>query len=195
MLIGYARVSTLEQNLDLQIDALQKAGCEKIFTDKMSGAKARPGLDEALAFIRPGDALVVWKLDRLGRRTVKLIQLIEELKERGIGFKSLSNAIDTTTPEGMFIYRISSSFAELERDLARERTMAGLQAARARGRKGGRRRKLTEDQAKLAAKMLDDPTNNVKDIIAAFKVPRSTLYRAAQPHRQHASGQEQAHAR
>src|SRR5262245_20045551 len=98
MLVGYARVSTQDQNLDLQIDALKKAGCEKIFTDKMSGAKVRPGLDEALAFLRPGagDALVVWKLDRLGRRTVKLIQLIEELKERGIGFKSLSNAIDTT---------------------------------------------------------------------------------------------------
>jgi DNA invertase Pin-like site-specific DNA recombinase len=194
MLSGYARVSTLDQNLDLQLDELKTAGCEKTFTDKMSGAKARPGLDEALAFLRPGDALVVWKLDRLGRRTVKLIQLIEELKERGIGFKSLSNAIDTTTPEGMFIYRISSSFAELERDLARERTMAGLQAARARGRKGGRRPKLTEDQAKLAAKMFDDPTNNVKDIIAAFKVLRSTLYRAAQPHRKHASEQEQAHA-
>jgi DNA invertase Pin-like site-specific DNA recombinase len=176
------------------IDALKTAGCEKIFTDKMSGAKARPGLDEALAFLRPGDALVVWKLDRLGRRTVKLIQLIEELKERGIGFKSLSNAIDTTTPEGMFIYRISSSFAELERDLARERTMAGLQAARARGRKGGRRPKLTADQAKLAAKMLDDPTNKVKDIIASFKVPRSTLYRAAQPFRKYPSAQEHTHA-
>ena len=137
MLIGYARVSTLDQNLDLQLDALITSGCEQIFSDKMGGAKTRPGLDEALAFLRPGDALVVWKLDRLGRRTVKLIQLIEALKARGIGFKSLSNAIDTTTPEGMFIYRISSSFAELERDLARERTMAGLQAARARGRKGG----------------------------------------------------------
>jgi DNA invertase Pin-like site-specific DNA recombinase len=194
MLIGYARVSTLDQNLNLQLDALTTAGCEQIFTDKMSGANARPGLDEALAFLRPGDVLVVWKLDRLGRRTVQLLQLIEALKARGIGFKSLSNAIDTTTPEGMFIYRISSSFAELERDLARERTMAGLQAARARGRKGGRRRKLTEDQAKLAAKMLDDPTNKVKDIMAAFKVPRSTLYRAAQPHRKHASTQEHAHA-
>jgi DNA invertase Pin-like site-specific DNA recombinase len=194
MLVGYARVSTLDQNLDLQLDALNTAGCEKIFTDKMSGAKARPGLDEALTFLRPGDALVVWKLDRLGRRTVKLIQLIEELKARGIGFKSLSNAIDTTTPEGMFIYRISSSFAELERDLARERTMAGLQAARARGRKGGRRPRLTEDQAKLAAKMLDDPTNRVKDIIASFKVPRSTLYRAAQPFRKPPLAQEPAHA-
>jgi DNA invertase Pin-like site-specific DNA recombinase len=194
MLIGYARVSTLDQNLDLQLDALKAAGCEKLFTEKMSGANARPGLEEALAFLRPGDVLVVWKLDRLGRRTVQLLQLIEELKGRGIGFKSLRNALDTTTPEGLFIYRISSSFAELERDLARERTMAGLQAARARGRKGGRRRKLTDDQAKLAAKMLDDPTNKVKDIIAAFKVPRSTLYRAAQPHRKHASTQEHAHA-
>jgi DNA invertase Pin-like site-specific DNA recombinase len=187
MLIGYARVSTLDQNLDLQLDALTAAGCEKIFTDKMSGANARPGLDEALSFLRPGDLLVVWKLDRLGRRTVQLLQLIEALNARGIGFKSLSNAIDTTTPEGMFIYRISSSFAELERHLARERTMAGLQAARARGRKGGRRPRLTPDQAKLATKMLDDPTNRVNDILAAFHVPRSTLYRAAQPFRKRPS--------
>ena len=138
--------------------------------------------------------LVVWKLDRLGRRTVQLLQLIEGLNARGIGFKSLSNAIDTTTPEGMFIYRISSAFAEIEGDLARERTMAGLQAARARGRKGGCRPRLTPDQARLAAKMLDDPTNRVKDIIASFKVPRSTLYRAAQPFRKHPSAQEPAHA-
>jgi DNA invertase Pin-like site-specific DNA recombinase len=192
MLVGYARVSTLDQHLDLQLDALTTAGCEKIFTDKMSGVNARPGLDEALAFLRSGDVLVVWKLDRLGRRTVQLLQLIEALKARGIGFKSLSNAIDTTTPEGMFIYRISSSFAELERDLARERTMAGLQAAR--GRKGGRRPRLTPDQAKLAAKMLDDPTNRVNDIIAAFHVPRSTLYRAAQPFRKRPSAQELTHA-
>jgi DNA invertase Pin-like site-specific DNA recombinase len=195
MLIGYARVSTLEQNLDLQIDALEKAGCEKIFTDKMSGAKARPGLDEALAFLRPGDVLVVWKLDRLGRRTVKLIQLIEELKERGIGFKSLSNAIDTTTPEGMFIYRISSSFAELERDLARERTMAGLNAARARGRLGGRPRKLKGKQAELAAAMLKDPNNSIDEVCEAFpNVSRRTLYRVAQASRQSATPQEHAHA-
>jgi DNA invertase Pin-like site-specific DNA recombinase len=196
MLIGYARVSTLEQNLDLQIDALQKAGCEKIFTDKMSGAKARPGLDEALAFLRPGDVLVVWKLDRLGRRTVKLIQLIEELKERGIGFKSLSNAIDTTTPEGMFIYRISSSFAELERDLARERTMAGLSAARARGRLGGSPRKLNDKQAKLAATMLKDPNTSIDEVCETFpNVSRRTIYRrAAQASRQSATPQEQAHA-
>jgi DNA invertase Pin-like site-specific DNA recombinase len=195
MLIGYARVSTQDQNLDLQIDALQKAGCEKIFTDKMSGVKARPGIDEALTFLRPGDVLVVWKLDRLGRRTVKLIQLIEELKERGIGFKSLSNAIDTTTPEGMFIYRISSSFAELERDLARERTMAGLSAARARGRLGGRPRKLNDKQAKLAATMLKDPNNSIDEVCEAFPhVSRRTLYRAVQASRQSATPQEQAHA-
>jgi DNA invertase Pin-like site-specific DNA recombinase len=196
MLIGYARVSTLEQNLDLQIDALQKAGCEKIFTDKMSGAKTRPGLDEALTFLRPEDVLVVWKLDRLGRRTVKLIQLIEALKERGIGFKSLSNAIDTTTPEGMFIYRISSSFAELERDLARERTMAGLSAARARGRLGGRPRKLNDKQAKLAATMLKDPHTSIDEVCETFpNVSRRTIYRrAAQALRQSVTPQEQAHA-
>jgi DNA invertase Pin-like site-specific DNA recombinase len=180
MLVGYARVSTQDQNLDLQIDALKKAGCEKIFTDKMSGAKARPGLDEALTYVRSGDVLVVWKLDRLGRRTVKLIQLIEELKERGIGFKSLSNAIDTTTPEGMFIYRISSSFAELERDLARERTMAGLTAARARGRLGGRPRKLNGKQSELAVKMLKDPSKTVEEIRELFpQVSLRTLYRRA----------------
>jgi DNA invertase Pin-like site-specific DNA recombinase len=195
MLIGYARVSTLEQNLDLQMDALEKAGCEKIFTDKMSGAKTRPGLDEALTFLRPGDVLVVWKLDRLGRRTVKLIQLIEELKERGIGFKSLSNAIDTTTPEGMFIYRISSSFAELERDLARERTMAGLSAARARGRLGGRPRKLKGKQAEVAASMLRDPNTSIDEVCETFpNVSRRTLYRVAQASRQSETPQEQAHA-
>jgi DNA invertase Pin-like site-specific DNA recombinase len=193
MLIGYARVSTLEQNLDLQIDALQKAGCEKIFTDKMSGVKTRPGLDEALTFLRPGDVLVVWKLDRLGRRTVKLIQLIEELKERGIGFKSLSNAIDTTTPEGMFIYRISSSFAELERDLARERTMAGLTAARARGRFGGRPRKLKGKQAEMAAAMLKDPHTSIDEVCETFpNVSRRTLYRAAEKARSEAAQQPQA---
>jgi DNA invertase Pin-like site-specific DNA recombinase len=195
MLIGYARVSTVEQSLDLQIDALQKAGCDKIFSDKMSGAKARPGLDEALAFLRPGDALVVWKLDRLGRRTVKLIQLIEELKERGIGFKSLSNAIDTTTPEGMFIYRISSSFAELERDLARERTMAGLTAARVRGRLGGRPRKLNAKQAEMAVSMLKDRNTSIEEVCEAFPhVSRRTLYRLAQASRESSILQEQAHA-
>jgi DNA invertase Pin-like site-specific DNA recombinase len=155
----------------------------------------RPGLDEALTFLRPGDVLVVWKLDRLGRRTVKLIQLIEELKERGIGFKSLSNAIDTTTPEGMFIYRISSSFAELERDLACERTLAGLTAARARGRMGGRPRKLKGKQAEIAAAMLKDPNNSIDEVCEAFpNVSRRTLYRVAQASRQSATPQEQAHA-
>jgi DNA invertase Pin-like site-specific DNA recombinase len=139
--------------------------------------------------------LFVWKLDCLGRRTVKLIQLIEELKEGGIGFKSLSNAIDTTTPEGMFIYRISSSFAELERDLARERTMAGLSAARARGRLGGRPHKLKGKQAEMAAAMLKDPNNSIDEICEAFPhVSRSTLYRLAQASRKSETLQEQAHA-
>jgi DNA invertase Pin-like site-specific DNA recombinase len=179
MNVGYARVSTLDQNLNLQLDALKAAGCEKIFTDKMSGGKDRPGLDEALAFVRPGDALVVWKLDRLGRRTVKLIQLIEELKERGIGFKSLSNAIDTTTAEGMFIYRISSSFAELERDLTRERTMAGLKAARARGRKGGRPKSPLSEEKKLqlAKQMYEERKIPIADIYKSLHIPRSTFYK------------------
>jgi DNA invertase Pin-like site-specific DNA recombinase len=184
---------TLSLSSALLLNLLQWVNAYKIFTDKMSGAKARPGLDEALAFIWPGDALVVWKLDRLGRRTVKLIQLIEELKERGIGFKSLSNAIDTTTPEGMFIYRISSSFAELERDLARERTMAGLSAARARGRLGGRPRKLKGKQAEMAAAMLKDPNTSIDEVCEAFpNVSRRTLYRAAEKARAAAVQQPQA---
>ncbi len=131
MLVGYARVSTADQNLDLQLDALRQAGCTKIFSDIVSGARAdRPGLSDALQYMREGDVLTVWKLDRLGRTTRRLIEFIEDLQERQIGFKSLHNNIDTTTSEGMFMYRLFSALAELERDLLRERTMAGLAAAR-----------------------------------------------------------------
>jgi DNA invertase Pin-like site-specific DNA recombinase len=174
MLIGYARVSTLDQHLDLQLDALTTIGSEQLFTEQMSDANARLGLDEVLPFLRFGDVLAVCKLDRLGRRPIHLLQLIEALKARGMGFRSLSNAINTTTLEGLFIYRSSSAFAKLERDLAHERTMVGLQAACARGRKGGRRPRLTPGQATLAAKMLNDLTNRVKDSLASFHVPRST---------------------
>ena len=133
MLIGYARVSTLDQHLNLQLDALTTAGCEQIFTDKMSGANVRPGLDEALAFLRPGDVLVVWKLDWLGRRTVQLLQLIEALKGRGIGFKSLRNAIDTTTPEGLLIYAYQQFFC-------RDRARPGPRADHGRPAGGTRQR-------------------------------------------------------
>jgi DNA invertase Pin-like site-specific DNA recombinase len=132
MLVGYARVSTQDQTLDLQRDALDKAGCERLFTDTISGSKAeRPGLDEALRFLRPGDTLVVWRLDRLGRSLQHLIGTITALQERGIGFRSVTESIDTTTSGGKLIFHVFGALAEFERDLIRERTQAGLQAARA----------------------------------------------------------------
>ena len=141
MLVGYARVSTTDQNLDLQKDALRAAGCERLFTDMASGAKAeRPGLAQALRECRPGDTLVVWKLDRLGRSLPHLVETVRELLEREVGFKSLQESIDTTTSGGKLIFHLFASLAEFERDLIRERTNAGLAAARARGRRGGRPR-------------------------------------------------------
>ena len=143
-LIGYARVSTQEQDLNLQLDALEKAGCskDKIFVDKISGSKAeRPGLEKCLAVIQPGDTLLVWRLDRLGRSMVHLISLIEDLRTKQIGFKSICDgAIDTTTASGELIFNIFSSLAQFERRLIQERTKAGLDAARARGRQGGRKK-------------------------------------------------------
>ena len=194
MLVGYARVSTHDQNLDLQLDALQKAGCEKIFTDKMSGAKARPGLDDALSFLRSGDALVVWKLDRLGRSLIDLVTIINTLKEREIHFKVLTENIDTSSPMGELYFHFTAALAQFERRRIRERTMAGLTAARARGRKGGRPRKLNGKQAELAAKMLDDPNNSIEEICEAFPhVSRRTLYRA-RAGRQSNTRSEPAHA-
>ena len=179
MLVGYARVSTAEQNLDLQIDALNQAGCAKIFSDIVSGARAdRPGLRDALQFMREGDVLTVWKLDRLGRTTRRLIEFIEDLQERQIGFKSLHNNIDTTTSEGMFMYRLFSALAELERDLLRERTMAGLAAARARGRKGGGQFKLTGVKLEAAMRAMENPETIVMDLARANSVSTPTLYRA-----------------
>jgi DNA invertase Pin-like site-specific DNA recombinase len=143
MLIGYARVSTSDQTLDLQKDALEKAGCSRIFTDTASGAKAeRTGLDDALNYVRTGDTLVVWRLDRLGRSLKHLIETITGLNNRHIGFKSITENIDTTTSGGKLIFHIFGALAEFERDIIRERTQAGLTAARARGRKGGRPRAL-----------------------------------------------------
>jgi DNA invertase Pin-like site-specific DNA recombinase len=138
--VGYARVSTFEQTLDLQLDALQKVHCQQIYTDTASGANAvRPGLEKALEHLRPGDTLVVWRLDRLGRSLRHLIDTITTLEQRGIGFKSLSESIDTTTSTGKLVFHLFGAIAEFERDLIRERTQAGLQAARARGRRGGTR--------------------------------------------------------
>jgi len=145
MLIGYARVSTMDQNLDLQIDALKKAGCDHIYQDEgISGAKAkRPGLDAALAVLKPGDQLVVWKLDRLGRSMRHLIDVTSKFEERGIGFTSLSDAIDTSTPGGKLYFHLMGAFSEFESNLNSERTKAGMAAARARGVKLGRPKKIT----------------------------------------------------
>jgi DNA invertase Pin-like site-specific DNA recombinase len=181
MLVGYARVSTDDQSLDLQYDALTKAGCERIFDDKASGARDdRPGLADALPHLRQGDCLVVWKLDRLGRGLRSLIDFVDGLHQRGIDFRTLdgSTQIDTSTAQGKFFFRVMAALAEMERDLIRERTMAGLAAARARGRKGGRKPKLTARQICHARKLLADPEVTIKEVAASLKVNRATIYRA-----------------
>jgi DNA invertase Pin-like site-specific DNA recombinase len=179
MLIGYARISTGDQTLDLQKDALAAAGCEQLYTDVLSGSKsARPGLAEALKFIRPGDTLVVWRLDRLGRSLQHLIETVMGLEQRGIGFMSLTEAIDTTTPGGKLIFHIFGSLAEFERELIRERTNAGLAAARARGRFGGRPPKLDEKTLALAKRLHADKQTDIATICRTLGICRSTLYRA-----------------
>jgi DNA invertase Pin-like site-specific DNA recombinase len=179
MKIGYVRVSKQEQHEALQIDALKEAGCEKWFLDKITGSKAeRKGLDEALAYLRPGDTFVVWKLDRAGRSLTHLIELLKGLKERGIEFISLTEQIDTTTPGGKLIFHLMGALAEFERDLIRERTNAGLAAARARGRVGGRPRKLkTSGKVALARQMFEDQSHSIPEICAALGISRATLYR------------------
>jgi DNA invertase Pin-like site-specific DNA recombinase len=179
MKIGYVRVSKQEQHEALQIDALKEAGCEKWFVDKMTGSKAeRKGLDEALAYVRPGDTFVVWKLDRAGRSLTHLIELLKGLQGRGIEFISLTEQIDTTTPGGKLIFHLMGALAEFERDLIRERTNAGLAAARARGRVGGRPRKLkTNGKVALAQRMFADQSHSIPEICAALGISRATLYR------------------
>jgi DNA invertase Pin-like site-specific DNA recombinase len=177
MLIGYARVSTHDQTLALQQDALTKAGCNKIFTDKASGAKTeRKGLDEALNYVRKGDTLVVWRLDRLGRSLPHLITTLTALEERGIGFKSLTENIDTTTSGGKLIFHIFGALAEFERNLIRERTTAGLLAARARGRKGGRPKALTARQLGIAQDLYEK-RYPIAEICRTLKISKATLYR------------------
>jgi DNA invertase Pin-like site-specific DNA recombinase len=178
MLVGYARVSTGEQNLDLQKDALKSHGCEKIFTDTISGTKFnRPGLEEALSYIREGDTLVVWKLDRLGRSLQDLIKIINDLQKRGIGFRSLQENMDTTTSGGKLIFHIFGALAEFERDIIRERTTAGLRAARARGRLGGRPKKMDARKIKMAQTMMQDPSLSIREICETLGVSKATLYR------------------
>ena len=164
MKVGYVRVSTLEQNQDLQIEALFQAGCEKMFTDHASGAKtSRPALSGALNYARSGDTIVVWRLDRLGRSLKHLIAVIEELENREIGFMSLQEGINTTTSGGRLIFHLFGALAEFERNLIRERTHAGLSAARARGRMGGRKPKLKPPQVKTLRKMYESRQHTVKD--------------------------------
>jgi DNA invertase Pin-like site-specific DNA recombinase len=177
MLIGYARVSTQDQNLALQLEALKKAGCEKIFKDKTSGSRAeRPGLNKALELLRKDDTLIVWKLDRLGRSVKHLVNLVGELHQEGVQFKSITDSIDTGTPSGRFFFHVMASLAEMERELTIERTKAGLETARKLGRKGGRRRKMTDSKIESAKKLL---LNGVppKDVAKNLGVSVPTLYR------------------
>ncbi len=176
--IGYARVSTLDQNLALQQDALKEAGCEKIFIEQMSGAVSdRPALREALDYARSGDTLIVWKLDRLARSMKQLIETIEQLRLRNIGFRSLTEAIDTTTAQGVLVFHMFSALAEFERALIRERTRAGLAAAKRAGRTGGRPPKLTEDDLDIARTLLANPDITVGDVADRLGVSPATLYR------------------
>ncbi len=177
-LVGYARVSTVEQDAALQTDALIHAGCEQVFDDTISGAASdRPGLSSALAFLRSGDILVVWRLDRLGRSLPHLIEVLAVLEARGVGFRSLTEAIDTTTPGGRLIFHIFGALGQFERDLIRERTKAGLSAAAARGRKGGRKPVVTQERLDKARTLLDQGLN-VREAAIRLKIGKTALYTA-----------------
>ena len=178
MKIGYARVSKQEQDLALQVDALTKEGCEKIFQEKASGAQRdRPELKAALSYMRKGDTLVVWKLDRLARSMKQLIETIESFQDRGIGLKSLQDPIDTCTPSGKLVFHIFAALAEFERGVIRERTTAGLRAARERGRVGGRPPSLSAKDLQAAKAMLKDSDITVAAVARRLNVAASTLYR------------------
>jgi DNA invertase Pin-like site-specific DNA recombinase len=177
MLIGYARVSTQDQNLELQREALTKAGCQQVFEDRVSGTRAdRPGLGKAQETLREGDTLVVWKLDRLGRSVKQLVDLVGALHKQGVQFKSLTDAIDTSTPSGRFFFHVMASLAEMERELIIERTRAGLAVARQLGRKGGRKPKMTESKIEYAKKLLASGMP-AKDVARNLGVSVPTLYR------------------
>lgn len=178
-LIGYARVSTVGQDLSLQLDALQEAGATRIFDDHgVSGAKTeRPGLTEALRFLREGDTLIVWKLDRLGRSMTHLLQTVADLEKRGVGFRSLTENIDTTTPTGRLVFHIFGALGEFERDLIRERTNAGLAAAAARGRKGGRPVVVTPERIARARQLIASGLT-VREAAARVKIGKTALYAA-----------------
>ena len=179
--IGYARISTQEQNLDLQRDALKKAGCNRIITDKANGSVAdRPGLIKLKDTLREGDTLVVWRLDRLGRSLKHLIEFIYDLETEGIGFKSIKESIDTTTPTGKLVFHIFGALAEFERNLIKERSMAGLAAARARGRLGGRPKRLDINKRQLVVEMYRDRKRTVKEICQMAGISKPTLYKYLQ---------------
>jgi DNA invertase Pin-like site-specific DNA recombinase len=178
MLIGYARVSTNDQNPNLQEDALKKAGCEKIYTDKISGTIAeRPGLKQAKEVLRKGDTLIVWRLDRLGRSLKDLIEWINYLDKEGIALRSLQESIDTSTSTGKLVFHIFGALAEFERNLIRERTQAGLSAARARGRTGGRPQVLKEDKKQLTINLYNEKKLTVKKICEMMEISKPTLYK------------------
>ena len=179
MLVGYARVSSRDQNPDLQLDALKAAGCEKVFVEKASGAsRDRPELLAALDYARKGDTLVVWKLDRLARSTRQLIETVEDLQTRGISFRCVTQCeIDTTTAGGRLVFTIFGAIAEFEREIIRERTRAGLEAAHARGRKGGRPKGLTDADLRVARTLLRDREITVADVARRLGVAPATLYR------------------
>jgi DNA invertase Pin-like site-specific DNA recombinase len=181
MKIGYARVSTTEQNLDLQIDALKSAGCQKFFTDKISGSKSsRPGLDELLSYARSGDEVIVWRLDRFGRSLRDLIDTVSYLQDKGIEFQSLHEKIDTTSSSGKLIFHIFASLAEFERNIIRERTNAGLIAARARGRMGGRPKGIPEERMPIvyaAESLYKERKLSVNEISKRLNISKATLYK------------------
>jgi DNA invertase Pin-like site-specific DNA recombinase len=178
MQIGYCRVSTIDQNPDLQRDALTDAGCERLFEDRMTGTKKdRPGLTEALAFARPGDTITVWRLDRLGRSLKDLLQIVADLEERGVGLRSLTESIDTSSSGGRLIFSIFGAIGEFERNLIRERTLAGLDAARRRGRTGGRPKALSERDVLAAKAMLNEDNLTVAEVAGRMGVSVPTLYR------------------
>ena len=181
MKIGYARVSSDDQNLDLQRDALKAAGCERIYEEKESGGKVdRPELLRLVEALRSGDTVVVWRLDRLGRSLKHLIGTVENFESMDVGFQSVTEAIDTTTSGGKLVFHIFAALAEFERTLIRERTRAGLKAARARGRQGGRPKVLSDEQQRIAQSLRDDPTQSVAAICKTLGISRTTFYRETQ---------------
>ena len=178
MLIGYARVSTDDQDLSLQRDALSQAGCDQFFEDQLSGAKAaRPGLQEALKYTRSGDTLVVWRLDRLSRSLKDLIDMVTRLESHGVGLKSLHETIDTTSSSGKLIFHVFGALAEFERKLIRERTQAHLKAARVLGRKGGRPKSLSKEKQFLAVKLYDEKKHTVNQICEMMGISKPTIYK------------------